>query len=83
MTTDTELLAACLQARFVTLSWSMARLLTLVRPASEGSSAHLATTDFVEPTWLVFENALAAQARLCCKVSTFWAILVISVATMI
>jgi hypothetical protein len=61
----------------------MALLLALVCATLERTSADLATAYLSQPTWLILENTLATQTRLCRQKSALGTWLVILVATMV
>lgn len=79
MTTDTQFPAASLLAGFLALTTAVALLLALVNTALQCTTTDLAAANFTEPTRLIFDNVLAAQARLGRQVRALGAIFLVTV----
>lgn len=82
MATNAQFLTAGLLARFLTLSATVTLLLALVDTAPQGSTTDFATSDFAEPAGLVLDDILTTQARFCCQIRTFGAVLFVTVTVM-
>lgn len=79
MTTDTQFLAASLLAGLFAFTTAVALLLALVYAALQGTTTDLAAANFAEPTRLVLDNILAAQAGLGRQVRALWAVFLVTV----
>ena len=75
----TTRLLAWLSFRIFALSGSMARFTAKVRSTSQFLAACSATADILEPTLLILEHLLPAEALLFEQVWTFWARFVVLV----